>query len=194
MIVKRIITILSGIAIPVLLIGIVIQGNTSELNKVRDVVEDLQTVEAAEAAGHVNINIDGCVSSPEGALGYHYVKFDLVDLELDSSEPEIMVFVPGPDGELRLGAVEYAVPIEPWDALNDVPPMVLGQTLHINEELGLYVLHAWIYEENTAGIFSDWNPGVSCLAASPISYQSKYAVDWRFSIFPSIELNLRPHL
>jgi len=161
MVVKRIITVFLGIVVLGALAFIVFGGN-SELDAVRAATEGLQTVEAAQAAGHVNVNVDGCVASPEGAMGYHYVNFDLVDLELDPEKPEIMVFVPYEEGGMRLGAVEYAVPIDAWDANNDVLPTVLGQTLHPNPELGLYVLHAWVYEENPSGVYADWNPNVSC--------------------------------
>lgn len=137
-------------------------GGQSDLDLVRDSTEGFQTVAAAEAAGFVNVNVDECVASPEGAMGYHFVNFELVDLELNSLEPEIMVFIPQADGSMRLGAVEYAVPIEPWDAQNDSPPTVMGQTLHPNPVLGLYVLHAWLYENNPAGMYADWNPNVSC--------------------------------
>jgi hypothetical protein len=134
----------------------------SELVKVRAATEGFQSVAAAESAGYVNVNVGECVASPEGAMGYHFVNFDLVDLELDPQQPEILVFIPDVDGGFRLGAVEYAVPIEPWDALYDAPPELLGQTLSPNPVLGLYVLHAWLYEENPSGMFADWNPNVSC--------------------------------
>jgi hypothetical protein len=39
---------------------------------------------------------------------------------------------------------------------------VLGQHLHLNAGLGVYVLHAWIFMNNPAGIFEDWNPDVTC--------------------------------
>lgn len=134
----------------------------SELDQVRAATDGFQSVAAAEATGFVMVNVDECVASPDGAMGYHFVNFDLVDLELDPVQPEIMVFYPGEDGELCLGAVEYAVPIEPWDAVSDVPPEVLGQSLHPNPVLRLYVLHAWIYEENPSGVFADWNPNITC--------------------------------
>ncbi len=134
----------------------------SGLSQVRAATEGFQSVVAAEAAGFVNVNVDECVASPDGAMGYHFVNFNLVDLELDPAEPEIMVFIPGEDGQLRLGAVEYAVPIEPWDAVSDVLPEVLEQSLHPNPVLGLYVLLVWLYEENPSGMFADWNPNVSC--------------------------------
>jgi hypothetical protein len=91
-----------------------------------------------------------------------FVNFGLLDLELDSPQPEILVYAPSPSGGLRLGAVERAVPIEPWDALYDHPPMVLGQHLHQAPHLGLYILHAWVWQNNPAGMFEDWNPNVFC--------------------------------
>jgi hypothetical protein len=39
---------------------------------------------------------------------------------------------------------------------------VLGHHLHLNPGLGVYVLHAWIFKNNPAGIFEDWNPNVTC--------------------------------
>lgn len=134
----------------------------SELDQVREATEGFQSVAAAEAVGYINVNVGECVASPDGAMGYHFVNFDLMDLELDAQKPEIMVFIPDGNGGLRLGAVEYAVPIEPWDALYDAPPVVLGQALSQNPVLELYVLHVWLYEENPSGIFADWNPSVSC--------------------------------
>ncbi len=133
-----------------------------DLAQVRAATAQFQRSEAAGAAGYVNVN-DECVAHPElGAMGFHFVNFGLVDLELDALQPEILVYAPSPSGNLKLVAVEYAVPIEPWDANNSNPPMVLGQHLHANPILGLYVLHAWIWQNNPAGIFEDWNPSVSC--------------------------------
>jgi hypothetical protein len=59
--------------------------------------------------------------------------------------------------------VEYIVPAEPWDAAGHAtPPTVLGQTFHLNPALGVYVLHVWIWRNNPAGIFEDWNPQITC--------------------------------
>lgn len=138
-------------------------GGQSDLAQVRAATAQFQRSEAAEMAGDVNVNVGECVAHPElGAMGYHFVNFGLVDLELDALQPEILVYAPSPSGKLKLVAVEYAVPIEPWDAIHSNPPMVLGQHLHANPFLGLYVLHAWIWQNNPAGMFEDWNPSVSC--------------------------------
>jgi hypothetical protein len=35
--------------------------------------------------------------------------------------------------------------------------------MHIlNPVLGWYILHAWIWQHNPAGMFEDWNPTVTC--------------------------------
>lgn len=138
------------------------QGH-SNLAAVRAATAHFHRSEVAEAAGYVNVNVGECVELPGvGGMGYHFVNFGLVDLELDPVQPEILLYAPSPSGKLRLVAVEYAVPIEPWDALYDYPPSVLGQDLHPNPHLGLYVLHAWVWQNNPYGMFADWNPNVSC--------------------------------
>jgi hypothetical protein len=164
---KKVLVIVGLVAVLLVSVAVVAaaQGQ-SELAQVRAATAHFQRVEVAEAAGYQMAS--PCVAHPElGGMGFHYVNFSLVDLELDPLQPEIMVYAPLPNGNLKLVAVEYAVPIAPWDAQWDdpediTPPMVLGQHLHRNEHLGLYALHAWIWQHNPAGIFEDWNPKVSC--------------------------------
>jgi len=138
----------------------------SDLAAVRAATAQFHRVEVAEAAGYTLPDFaNECVELPGvGGMGYHYINFGLLlDLELDPLQPEIMVYAPGPNGQMRLVAVEYAVPIEEWDlAYPGETPMVLGQHLHPNPYLGLYLLHAWIWLNNPAGMFEDWNPRVSC--------------------------------
>jgi hypothetical protein len=135
-----------------------------DLAQVRAAVAPYHQLEAARDAGFDLIpGLDHCFDNPGvGAMGYHYIDAARLDLELDPLRPEALVYVPGPQGQLRLGAVEYIVPAEPWDAEHDHPPTVLGRHLHLNEALGVYVLHAWIFERNPSGMFEDWNPRVSC--------------------------------
>ncbi len=146
----------------VVVVGMVFLAGRSELDKVRTATRKFKDVKAAEAAGYVNVNVGECVASPEGVMGYHFLKEDLLDLELSDESPEILVYAPEPDGSLKLVAVEYAVPIEPWDAQMEGVPSILGQDLHANPNLGLYVLHGWVWEENPSGVFADWNPSLSC--------------------------------
>lgn len=63
-----------------------------------------------------------------------------------------------------LGAVEWVVPNEKWDAAgNTTPPVVFVHPLPVlNPVLNWYVEHAWVWTHNSAGMFADWNPDVSC--------------------------------
>jgi hypothetical protein len=160
---------LTGITI-VLLLAIVLivaretLAGQSDLAALRRATAQFHRPEAAQAAGYDLVpGLDHCFDNPGvGGMGIHYINVDLLDLALDPLRPEAMVYVPGPQGQLQLGAVEYIVPAEAWDAENDELPTVLGQHLHLNEALGVYVLHAWVWRNNPAGIFEDWNPNVSC--------------------------------
>ena len=49
-----------------------------------------------------------------------------------------------------------------WKRTNAEMPMLHGRHFHLNEKLGVLVLHAWIWKDNPSGMFEDWNPTVSC--------------------------------
>jgi hypothetical protein len=135
----------------------------SDLAAIRAATAQYHRAEVAEAAGYERPGIEECVALPGvGGMGYHFVNWGLVDFDLDALQPEALVYAPGPDGQMKLVAVEYIVPAEPWDAVYDDPPTILGQDLHYNPFLGIYALHAWVWQQNPLGIFSDWNPKVSC--------------------------------
>ena len=145
-----------------------------ELAAVRGATAAFHDVDAARAAGYdlgyvngagVRI-ITGCVAHPTaGAMGYHYFNKALIDdLVVDVLRPEGLVYAPGPNGTLQLSAVEYVVP-----GPNSNPPgpaqapTVLGSTMHILvPAVGFWIHHAWLWRPNSAGMFSDWSPEVSC--------------------------------
>jgi hypothetical protein len=61
--------------------------------------------------------------------------------------------------------VEWVVPGPIWTDPPGVtePPTVLGMKMHILvPAVGFYIMHAWIWKPNPAGIMADWNPDVSC--------------------------------
>ena len=98
-------------------------------------------------------------------MGYHYFRWDLMDdPAIDPDHPEVLVYHTGGDGQMKLGAVEWVVPKVKWEAAgNTAPPVVYGTTLHvINPVLNWYLAHAWMYVHNPAGLWSDWNPDVTC--------------------------------
>jgi hypothetical protein len=73
-----------------------------------------------------------------------------------------MVYAPRPNGTLALGAVEYIVPATAWDAGHSQPPTLFGHVFALDQSLGVYELHAWIWKHNSLGMFYEWNPKVSC--------------------------------
>jgi hypothetical protein len=145
-----------------------------DLAQVRRVTARFLDVAAAEEAGYelgwVNGSgeriITGCVANPDaGAMGFHYFNAELMDdLAVDLLEPEVLVYAPGPDGELQLNAVEWvARGANSNPAGVSEPPTVLGMPMHILvPEVGFYITHAWVWQPNPAGMFEDWNPNVTC--------------------------------
>jgi len=120
--------------------------------------------EAAAAAGW-GARITDCFSNPElGGMGYHYGNPALIDGIVDAAQPELLLYEPQKNGRLRFVAVEYVVPFTAWTATE--PPTLYGQSFHRHEAFGLWVLHVWHMTENPSGIFTDWNPKVSCRYAS----------------------------
>lgn len=149
----------------VLVVPVVSAGGQSELSGLRAATARFHSPDAAQAAGYSRLaGLDYCFNRPGvGGMGFHLINPNQLDLVLEAEHPEAMVYTPGPDGRLALGAVEYIVPAAPWDAAgNTQPPLVMGRPLHLNAALGVYLLHAWIWRENPAGLFEDWNPKVSC--------------------------------
>jgi hypothetical protein len=125
----------------------------AELARVRAATAEYHSVAAAEADGYTLLDV--CFDDPnDGGMGYHYLKG--VDETLDPTAPEALVYEPTPQG-LKLVAVEYIVPMD----LSHTAPVVLGQPLHENPALHLWVLHAWIWQPNPAGMFEDYNPNVA---------------------------------
>ena len=154
--------------------GIDTAGLEDDLAQVRAVTARFHDLDEALAAGYelgwVNGSgqriITGCIFHPTaGGMGYHYFNADLMaDLTTDVSQPEVLVYAPGPSGQLRLAAVEWVVrgPNSNPPGVSEAPS-VLGMSLHIlNPVVGFWIMHAWVWQPNPAGMFADWNPEVSC--------------------------------
>ena len=149
-------------------------GLEDELAQVRRVTARFHNLEAALEAGDrlgwVNGSatriITGCVFHPTaGAMGYHYFNAELMaDLTTDPLEPEALVYAPGDNGKLKLAAVEWIVRGQNSNPPGVTsPPSVLGMPMHILvPAVGFYLMHAWVWKPNPAGMFADWNPQVSC--------------------------------
>lgn len=102
-----------------------------------------------------------CVSVPGlGGMGYHWVNLDLVDPIFDPLKPEAVLYATGPDGNLKLVALEYIV-ID----VKQPRPMFADKLFDIGGTpipADHYSLHVWLYEENPSGLFAPFNPNITC--------------------------------
>jgi hypothetical protein len=139
---------------------------------VREITEQYKDVAAAKAAGYALAF--GCVSGPDtGAMGLHYVNMPLVlDGEIDAKRPEIILYEPAGDGQVRLVGADYLVFADAWDKTHSSAPELMGQKFQQFEapnRFGLprfYTLHVWAWKENPTGSFVNWHSTISCDAFS----------------------------
>jgi hypothetical protein len=91
--------------------------------------------------------------------GFHYAKrpFDCV---FNPEQPEVLHYVPAPNGDLKLVGVEYAVP----KTCGGPPEGFSGDAdeWEGDENPVLWVVNAWIWLGNPNGVFADFNPNISC--------------------------------
>jgi hypothetical protein len=132
---------------------------------IRQATAAFHDIETAKAAGF-DTALTGCMELPgTGGMGYHYGNVALIDDTPEEYAPELLVYEPQKNGRMRLVAVEFIVPITP--ANENAPPSLHGVAFHRNDAFGLWIHHAWIWQNNKAGIFADWNPDVSCKYDQP---------------------------
>ena len=115
---------------------------------------------AAQADGYT-VKVTDCMEdATRGGMCYHYAKGELIDGGVIEARPEVLLYEPMGNGRLRLIGVEFIIPFTAWTASE--PPTLYGQTFARNETFQVWALHVWPWRENPRGMFSDWNPKVSC--------------------------------
>lgn len=129
------------------------------LKSVRSATSRFHSTTQAIAAGYEPD--DHCVSVPGlGGMGYHWVNPSLVDEVFDPLKPEVVLYASGPGGNLRLVAIEYIV-INAGQAAPTFgnEPFNVGGTPVPEPH---WSLHVWLYEDNPSGMFTPFNPNISC--------------------------------
>lgn len=134
-----------------------------QLARLRQVTAAFHDIDAAAAAGW-STQITGCMQSSAGGMGFHYGNVALIDGTVRVEQPELLLYEPEKNGQMRLVAVEYIIPYTAH-ARADAPPVLFGQEFKRNDTFQLWGLHAWVWAENPSGMFADWNPRVNCDAA-----------------------------
>jgi hypothetical protein len=124
-----------------------------------------------------------------GAMGIHFFRPDLLGIaappnprvdgtgtHTDFRNPAILIYEPQADGSLELVAVENLVFRKVWhaagnnalptfqgvayDTMADDPGTVIDEAHNFEPH---YDRHAWIYRENSNGVFAVFNPSVTCM-------------------------------
>jgi hypothetical protein len=134
---------------------------------VRAATTRFRSLDSAAAAGYARTVARCYIMEHHGAMGYHHVNRSYVDSVLDPEHPEILLYERAADSSYRLTAIEFIVPYRLWPAESDSIPTVRGQRLHRVDEVSVWGLHLWLWKENPAGLFADWNPTVSCPPGTP---------------------------
>jgi hypothetical protein len=138
--------------------------NQSDLNKqlaaLRRATAPYHNMDKAKDAEYATQLTPCWYHGNSGAMGYHFGNPVWIDGKVDLLVPEALMYEPGKNGQYRLVGMEYIVPIDAWE--EDDPPSLLGEEFMKNDLLGLYTLHVWLWKNNPNGMFSAWNPNVSC--------------------------------
>src|SRR5918996_3848842 len=137
---------------------------SDEIQALKAATARYHSFEQAERDGYT-VAGEPCVASPEGTMGIHAINPALIaDPVIDPLRPEILLYVPGENGKLRLVGVEYLV----LDADGDLDrPSVFGQAFdgpmegHTPTMPVHYDLHVWVWSDNPSGLFAMFNPDLS---------------------------------
>src|SRR5262245_36229886 len=124
----------------------------------------------------------------DGAMGVHYFRPDLLGItappsprvdgngkHVDFRQPAILIYEPQADGSMELLAVENLVFQAAWAASGQSTPPSFHGVPYDNmiddpataaDEAHMFIphfdRHVWLYRDNPTGVFSPFNPKVSC--------------------------------
>jgi hypothetical protein len=139
----------------------------ADVQTARSQLARYHSVDQALADGYVPVS--PCEASPAGTMGIHYAKMSLFGPGNDPAQPEILLYLPREDGSLQFVAAEYfQVDGDQNLATNGDKPSMFGQPFDgpmpgHNPQMPIhYDLHVWLAEHNPSGLFSQWNPAISC--------------------------------
>src|SRR5258706_14099009 len=100
------------------LIGIMMMSKNgqNDVTQLRLVTAQFQRLEAAQAAGYDLVSgPNQCLkNSAFGGLGYRYINSCLNVRKMDFLQPEVLVYIPGPNVALQFVALVIVVPVPAW--------------------------------------------------------------------------------
>lgn len=129
------------------------------LKNVHAIASRFHSTRQAENAGYAEDPV--CVEVPGlGGMGHHWVNQSLVDPVFDALNPEVVLFAPDKNGNMKLVAVEYLV-----INTGQTAPTFDGQAFDVGGApipVAHWTLHVWIGKPNPSGTFAPFNPNVDC--------------------------------
>jgi hypothetical protein len=161
--------ILAVLVVPLVVVGLAVAAGA--FDGAKTATSRFHDLDKAKKAGYSVQVFDAagitCIAQPgQGAMGIHMLNPSLLDGTIDAKHPELLVYEPKNNGELKLVALEYLVFVADWTGSS--PPSLFGRQFDLvpaGNRYGLppfYALHAWIWKPNPSGILEPWNPRVEC--------------------------------
>lgn len=140
-------------------------GTLKMLADLRKSTTKYHDIEKAMEDGYVQGS--ECVAVPGlGGMGYHYVNFAWVDGVFDPTQPEALLYEMDHHGNMHLVGAEFVIVQVPWDIENEMPPYFGIREFDYDPAVVLpfpnYQLHTWVWKGNPKGVFTKFNPNVSC--------------------------------
>jgi hypothetical protein len=127
----------------------------------------MQEMARARAATAIYHNVDRAIADGyvrgdefESGEGYHYLNPTLLDGTFEIERPEVLLYTEGPNGQLRLVAVEYLIPLAASAA---APEGFTGDEdlwRENSEGFLLWELNVWLWLDNPDGMFAAKNPRI----------------------------------
>lgn len=144
-------------------------GLKGELAEVRSATAEYNDPENAYDDGYVVTDRDGNVIPLEDVpeeghavcgMGFHFVNDSLIG-STDRTEPPVLAYGLGDDGDFVLGAVEYIVPQR--EEYAESPPDLFAhddgsEQWQEGPFPNVWSLHVWVHNKNPDGVFTPFNP------------------------------------
>ena len=100
-----------------------------------------------------------------GGMGFHWINGANIG-STDPAKPAALIYAPGPSGHVRFAGMEYLVPdptgTTPQPFLGDQGFMYTPPGNRFLGDTGFWSLHVWAWEPSPDGLYSMWNPRISC--------------------------------
>jgi hypothetical protein len=152
-----------------------VQGDSQlgpQIAAVRAATAQFHDVNVAIAAGYLDPANGTCEYDREngtGAMGIHSGNPGVLqDPNIDPLRPEVLLYLPKPEGGFRLVGVEYVRYVFGSDPASAPAIALFGHPFdgpmpgHFPGMPWHQELHVWVWANNPDGLFTRWNPAISC--------------------------------